>query len=117
MYSHFSASGTMANRIERPSEISRDDEDIVVALKHRCDLLQEVDERGSGRPGWSKGELVRYLICHRGSGGFSYRPGGADRPPRAPPGCALAPPRVQTRPSVWVARTKFISFLNTNKQR
>src|SRR6218665_481797 len=56
----------MANRIERPSEISRNDEDIVIALKHRCDLLQEVDERGSGRPGWSKGELVRYLICHRG---------------------------------------------------
>src|SRR6218665_1140592 len=42
--------------------------------------------------------------------GFSYRPGGADRP-RAPPSCTLAPPRVQTRPSVWVAKMNFSSFL------
>src|SRR6218665_1381021 len=52
------------------------------------------------------------IIC---SGGFSYRPGGADRPP---PHLVVSwrPPRVQTRPSVWVARMNFSSFLNTNRQ-
>src|SRR6218665_3662990 len=58
--------------------------------------------------------LIR-IICII-SGGFSYRPGGADRSPAPHLVVRWRPPRIQTRPSVWVARMNFSSFLNTNRQ-